>query len=89
MAEYFGREQHALLVKEVVTLAHEAMRSCGGPPFKKSGTFCLRTKLFMRSIADTPVSMKSLGRARRTGLSGEPLMRKRFVAAIGSPPSIG
>ena len=66
-----------------------AMRSCGSPPLENSGSFWPRTRLFMRSIAENPVSMKSFGRLRRLGLIGVPSMRMRLRAAIGGPPSTG
>ena len=49
-----------------------ASRSCGSPPPENSGSFCPRTRLFIRSSVVTPVSMKSRGIARATGLIGRP-----------------
>ena len=67
-----------------------AMRSCGRPPPEKSGSFWPRTRLFIRSIAVTPVSMNSCGNgARRPGSCGTPVDAQPRLAAIGGPPSIG
>ena len=49
-----------------------ASRSCGNPPPEKSGSFWPRTRLFIRSSVVIPVSMKSRGIARATGLIGSP-----------------
>src|SRR5512143_4351675 len=65
-----------------------AIRSCGRPPPEKIGSFCPRTRLFMRSSVVIPVSMKSRGLARATGLSGSPSIGCRVCAATGGPPSI-
>ena len=65
-----------------------ASRSCGSPPPLKMGSFWPRTRLFIRSSVLTPVSMKSRGPARATGLMGRPSMRWRCFAAIGGPPSM-
>src|SRR5450631_659195 len=65
-----------------------ASRSWGRPPPEKIGSFCPRTRLFIRSSAVTPVSMKSRGPARATGLIGRPSMRCVCRAAMGGPPSI-
>ena len=63
------------------------MRQAGA---RKSGSFCPRTRLFMRSIAEMPVSMKSFGSSRETGLIGMPVdAQLRSAAATGGPPSIG
>ncbi len=59
------------------------------PPAENSGSFCPRTRLFIRSMAVTPVSMKSCGSSRAVGLIGTPSMRKRLRAATGGPPSAG
>src|SRR5271157_255210 len=67
----------------------EASRSCGRPPAENSGNFCPRTRLFIRSIAVTPVSMKSSGSSRSAGFIRRPSMRSRRLAIIGGPPSVG
>ena len=55
----------------------------GSPPAENSGSFCPRTRLFIRSIAVTPVSMKSRGSSRQAGLIAAPR------CACVPPPSAG
>ena len=52
-----------------------ASRSCGRPPPEKIGSFCPRTRLFMRSSVVTPVSMKSRGIAARDRIDRQALDR--------------
>src|SRR5271157_4634103 len=67
----------------------EASRSCGRPPAENRGSFWPRTRLFIRSMAVTPVSMKSSGSSRSAGFIERPSMRSRRLAMIGGPPSVG
>ena len=68
--------------------AHSTIRAANSSPGRpgplNTGSFCPRTNVFIASIALIPVSMKSWGRSRRTGLIGAPL-----IGRIASPTGAG
>ena len=54
-----------------------ASRLCGRPLPEKIGSFCPRTSVFMPSMQEIPVWMKSRGYVRASGLMGTPLTSRR------------
>ncbi len=61
----------------------------GRPAAEKTGSFCPRTSVFIPSMAEIPVSMKSDGRARRTGFNGAPAIGRSASPTGGGSPSTG
>src|SRR5512138_668083 len=66
-----------------------ASRPAGSPAQEKIGSFCPRTSVFMPSIAETPVSMKSCGFSRRITLRAAPAIGRRASAMGVGKPSAG
>ena len=66
-----------------------ASSSAGRPGPENTGSFWPRTRVFMPSMAEMPVSMKSLGGSRRTGLIGAPQKGRSASPMGGGRPSRG
>ena len=68
---------------------YAASSIAGSPAPEKMGSFCPRTNVFIPSMAEMPVSMKSDGGNRRAGFAGAPQIG-RMASPTGAPsPSMG
>ena len=66
-----------------------AISLCGSPDPEKMGSFWPRTSVFIKSMLEIPVWMKSWGDARENGLMAAPPMSSRFSGMMSGPPSMG
>ncbi len=62
---------------------------CGRPEPEKIGSFWPFTNVFVTSIVDTPVCMKSSGSSRENGFMASPWMSRSSSGITSGPPSIG
>ena len=61
----------------------------GRPEAEKIGSFCPLTRVFIPSMVEIPVSMKSAGESLAQGLMAAPAMSSSFSGTILAPPSRG
>ena len=61
----------------------------GSPDAEKIGSFCPLTRVFIPSMVEIPVWMKSEGLSLAQGLIAAPLMSSFFSGVISGPPSRG
>ena len=62
---------------------------CGSPLPEKMGSFWPRMRVFIPSMTEMPVWMKSRGYSREVGLIGLPLTSISASGTGGGPPSMG